>query len=287
VRLPFSLAPRERGRVRVLTSSIGTIEHTPHRHTRLYPMPRRRSRSFAVNGKLLRSCRVAKGWTQDDAAAKAGVSDRLIRKAESGGPLEIQSIAILAQLYSTADRRLTPDDLLAEPLVPDIVTSPSSSASRPEALVRRFLDELWNQRRYDVIDELATPDCVLHAEGRDLHGRAAIHQRATEVHAALSDIDLRIQELTVVNDLVICRWRATFAVTGVWRGMPPTGKRLIVRASTWIRVAAGWLVEGWDYWDEPLDDVVVNGCLFALCRDFQLLRGCAGRGRSDSHNSLG
>jgi steroid delta-isomerase-like uncharacterized protein len=219
----------------------------------------RRSRSFAVNGELLRACRISNGWTQDDAATKAGLSDRLIRKAESGGPLEIQSIAILAQLYTTAERRLTPDDLLTEPIASAKIKSAFSPASEAEAKVRRFLNELWNQRRFEVIDELCAPDCVLHAEGRDLHGRSAIHARATEVHAAFSDINLQIQEITTAGDIIISRWRATFTVTGPWRGLPPSGKRLLVRASTWIRIENGLLAEGWDYWDEPLDDVVVNG----------------------------
>jgi transcriptional regulator with XRE-family HTH domain len=220
---------------------------------------RRRSRAFAVNGALLRTFRIASGWTQEDAAAKARVSDRLVRKAESGGPLEIRSIAILARLYSSPERLLAPDDLLAE-----AISSPSGESafipvSGAGALVRRFLDELWNQQRYEVIDELLPPDCVLHAEGRDLCGRAAIRQRAVEVHNAFSEVDLRVQELTMLSDIVICRWRATFVVTGAWRGMLPTGKRLMVRASTWIRIQDGWLAEGWDYWDAPLDDVVVNG----------------------------
>lgn len=219
------------------------------------PSPRR-SRSFAVKGDLLRSCRIANGWTQEDAALKAGFSDRLIRKAESGGPLQIQSIAILAELYSSPDRRLTPDDLLAEP----VAAAPhSSSASQAAATVRRFLDELWNRRNYAVIDELHSPNGVHHAEGEDRQGREAMRQRAIEIHAAFSDIELTIQELTVAGDLVICRWRATFVFTGPWRGLPPSGKRLSVRASTWARVADGILIEGWDYWDEPLDDVVQNG----------------------------
>jgi len=237
--------------------------HMPKAHDQ---KPRsRRSRSFPVNGKLLLACRVANGWTQDDAAAKAGFSDRLIRKAESGGPLQIQSIDILAQLYSTSQRRLTPDDLLAEPIAPDQVKSTSSHASQAEArasraeiMVRRFFQELWNERKFEAIDELLSPDCVLHAEGRELYGRAAMYRRAEEFFAAFDRFIVEIYDLTVQRDLVICRWLVRMTQTGPWLGLPPTGKRLIVRGSTWIRVADGWLVEGWDYWDEPLEDAIAH-----------------------------
>lgn len=218
-----------------------------------------RSRSFVVNGQLLRACRIARGWTQDDAAAKAGVSDRLIRKAESGGALEIQSIAILAQLYSTPERRLTPDDLLAKPIAPiPAKSTPVASPSQPELMVRRWFQEMWNERRFETIDELLAPDCVLHAEGRDLHGRAAMVRRAEEFFAAFDRFLVEIYDLTVQGDLVICRWLVRMTQTGPWLGLPPTGKRLIVRGSTWIRVADGWLAEGWDYWDEPLEDAIVH-----------------------------
>jgi transcriptional regulator with XRE-family HTH domain len=75
--------------------------------------PRTRARSFDVDGQQLRLLRAARGWTQLQAAEQAGFSDRLIRKAESGGPLETQTLAVLAQLYSTPQRPLTPGDLLA------------------------------------------------------------------------------------------------------------------------------------------------------------------------------
>ena len=221
------------------------------------PRGRHRSRSFPANGDLLRSLRVARGWTQEDAAAKAGVSDRLIRKSESGGALEIHSLAILASLYGTPDCRLTPGDLLAEPLTTQTRKSATGATHEAEALVRRWFDELWNQGRLEVIDELAAPNCVLYAEGREHRGRAAVRQRAAAVHAAFSDIDVEIQELTVLNDIVICRWSAAITHTGAFLGIPPSGKRLVVRASTWIRFIDGLFTDGWDYWDQPLDDAVL------------------------------
>jgi len=78
------------------------------------PAPQR-ARSFLVNGQLLRLLRASRGWTQQDAAERAGFSDRLIRKAESGGPLQAHSIAVLAELYSTSERPLTAGDLLIRP----------------------------------------------------------------------------------------------------------------------------------------------------------------------------
>src|SRR5215472_7976550 len=47
-----------------------------------------RTRGLPVAGEVLRSLRLARKWTQSAAAERADISDRLIRKAESGGPID-------------------------------------------------------------------------------------------------------------------------------------------------------------------------------------------------------
>jgi hypothetical protein len=108
--------------------------------------------------------------------------------------------------------------------------------------VRRFFDELWNQHRLEVIDELLSPDCVLRAEGQERRGRAAAYQRATELFAAFGEFAIDIKDVTAHGDFVICRWR----------------QRLNVQGSSWVRVENGWLTEGRDYWHEPLYGVVAH-----------------------------
>ena len=76
--------------------------------------PPQSPRAFAVKGRWLRSLRISRGWTQQDAAERAGLSDRTIRNAEMGGPLELRSIALLAELYSAPGSLITAKDILAE-----------------------------------------------------------------------------------------------------------------------------------------------------------------------------
>lgn len=218
--------------------------------------PSRHSRSFAVDGDRLRSLRVANGWTQEEAAKKAGVSDRSIRKAESGGPLEVRSLAILAELYSSPERKLTPDDLLAEALPGTPAPSPPEDPSHAESLVRRWFDELWNRRRLEVIEEMLSPDVVHHTDGRHIHGPDAIRRWAIEILEAFGEFELELTEITVLNDIVVCRWRASVRHTGTWEGIAPTGEWLSISGSSWIRFEDGRFTEGWDYWAQPLDDVV-------------------------------
>jgi transcriptional regulator with XRE-family HTH domain len=85
----------------------------PHKH-RPKKTARKRPRAFTVKGSLLRDLRISRGWTQQEAADRAGVSDRTIRNAEMGGPLELRTIALLAALYSVPGAPITPKDILAK-----------------------------------------------------------------------------------------------------------------------------------------------------------------------------
>jgi transcriptional regulator with XRE-family HTH domain len=204
----------------------------------------RSGRSFRVSGPLLRSFRVARGWIQRDAAERAGLSERLLKKAEAGEPIELKSIAILAALYSTREAPLTPEDLLA--VAPDC--SVGFGAVSKEALARRWFDELWNLGRLDAIDELAAPEVILHAHGDDLHGPAAIHRHMEAMRAAFGDFAFVVDAVMGHANVVSVRWRLALTHTGVWMGEPPSGRRFVIHGSSWIRIDGGLLREAWEYW---------------------------------------
>jgi len=214
----------------------------------------RRARSFRVSGPLLRSLRAARGWIQREAAERAGLSERLLRKAEAGGPIELQSIAILAQLFSTRELPLTANELLAG----RHDRSRAPSAVSMEVLVRRWFEELWNQGRLDVIKELAAPECVLHAQGDDLHGHAAVRQRMEAMRSAFGNVDFVVDTLAAHDNMVGLRWHVTVTHTGEWMGVWPSGRRFAIYGSSWIRINGGLLREAWDFWDQRQVSGTVN-----------------------------
>lgn len=141
----------------------------------------------------MRELRVGRAWSQREAAERAGVSDRLIRKAESGGPLELKTIALLAQLYSQPGAPLNPQTLLADPL-----QGAHEPSAMYEPLVRRWWQEVWNEGRLEAIDELTTADVVLHADGAEMHGRAELRKRTEAIRAAFSQIEVHLEVLSKV-----------------------------------------------------------------------------------------
>lgn len=71
-----------------------------------------KSRFHAVNSKLLRSLRRRAGWSQAELGKRAGYCERVIRKAEAGGKLSMETIENLAQTFSNASILTTTKELI-------------------------------------------------------------------------------------------------------------------------------------------------------------------------------
>ena len=71
--------------------------------------------SYSCNSKKLSSLRRERNWTQAKLAKVAGYSLRLINKAESGRPISIEAVEVLAEALSTTNEKISPQDLIASP----------------------------------------------------------------------------------------------------------------------------------------------------------------------------
>jgi steroid delta-isomerase-like uncharacterized protein len=106
------------------------------------------------------------------------------------------------------------------------------SKAANEAIVRRFLEEAYNQGNLAVGDELLAEDCVFYTPA-PIQGIAGWKQFATAFLTAFPD-DLRvtIDDLFVAGDKVAARWTAQGTHKGPLRGIPPTGNQV-----TWVGIA--------------------------------------------------
>ena len=64
----------------------------------------------------MRSIRERRGLRQLDLARLAGYSVRLIGKAEAGKPLSTETIEVLAEALSSAEHKISPQDLILNPI---------------------------------------------------------------------------------------------------------------------------------------------------------------------------
>lgn len=117
---------------------------------------------------------------------------------------------------------------------------------------RRAIEEVWNGRNYDLVDELVASDFVGHASSPDqeLHGPEAVKQFYMSLHSAFPDIRFTVDDQIAEGDRVVTRWTARATHRGDFQGIPATGKPGVITGVTIDRIAGGKLVECWTEMDD-------------------------------------
>jgi steroid delta-isomerase-like uncharacterized protein len=120
-----------------------------------------------------------------------------------------------------------------------------------KAIVRRYLEEVWNQGRLAAIDELVAPTFVLHDNPyvANLPGPAGVRQIFTEQSASFPDQHYTIEDVFAEGDRVAVRATFRFTHRVAVAGAAPTGKRVAVRDINLYRVVGGKIVEQWWAYD--------------------------------------
>ena len=119
-----------------------------------------------------------------------------------------------------------------------------------KALIRRVVEEVYNGSKLDVVDEVVSSDFLIHAGAHDIRGAGAARQYVTSLHEAFPDIHFTIDDQFADGDRVATRWTARGTHSGMFQGIPPTGKEIRMTAIDIDRVANGKIVECWTSVDE-------------------------------------
>jgi len=116
------------------------------------------------------------------------------------------------------------------------------STEQNKAVVRRYLDQVWNQENFPVADELVSPSYVIGNVGNGPEGSRA---NVSAFRTAFPDLNVTIEDLVAEGDKVVARMRLSGTHHGLFRNYAPTGRR-----ATWEEVGIwtvrdGQLQEGW------------------------------------------
>ena len=118
-----------------------------------------------------------------------------------------------------------------------------------EAVVRRFYEQMNNERKNELAPELFTDDHVMHdpqvPAGKGPQGMAdvvKVYQDGVDGHWGIEDI-------FSTDDKVVVRWTGSGTHVGEVNGIPPTGKKISVDAITIHRMANGKIAESWEVLD--------------------------------------
>ncbi len=119
------------------------------------------------------------------------------------------------------------------------------------AVVRRVVEEIWNQGNLDLADTLFTaayvnlggliPDAVVGPEAIKI--AVAIHR------TAYPNLHITVEHLISEGELVAFQWVADNRAVDETRDPAPHKDQDELRGMTFCRFAAGTVVESWTSWD--------------------------------------
>jgi steroid delta-isomerase-like uncharacterized protein len=120
-----------------------------------------------------------------------------------------------------------------------------------KAVVGRYYDEVLNQRKVELLDELAVEDYVEHdpfpGQG---NGRADLKARVQLLLDAFSPIRFTVEDVIAEGDKVVVRWTNAGTHSGSFLGIPPTNKEFSVAGIDIHVVLDGRMAEHWHVVDQ-------------------------------------
>ena len=119
------------------------------------------------------------------------------------------------------------------------------STETNEALVRRFIDEVFLRGDFSAVDELVADDFTPHTWGPMQPGRDGLKAAIERVSQGLSDEVMTIDDLIAQDDKVAVRLTSSAVQTGPFMGIEPSGKRYEIEEIHWFRIADGRVAEHW------------------------------------------
>ena len=120
------------------------------------------------------------------------------------------------------------------------------STAENKVFATRILEEFFSQGNLNNIDELFSPDIVVHDPDKELHGLEQVKEGIARLRIAFPDLHYTAEDMIAEGDKVVTRWMAKGTPQIEFAGIKPAGKPVTVTAIHIHRVRDHKLVEHWE-----------------------------------------
>ena len=117
------------------------------------------------------------------------------------------------------------------------------SIEENKEVVRRFVEEFWNQGHMAAADELMTADATIVLPGRGQVNKESFKAFALTLRSAFPDWYSTPEELIAEDGSVAERWTGRGTHQGEFQGILPTGNQVTVPGFVFYRITSGKIVE--------------------------------------------
>ncbi len=118
-------------------------------------------------------------------------------------------------------------------------------------IVRRLYEEVWNERKVEVIKEIISPSHALHApniSGSSI-GPEAYKRNVLLFLDGFPDLCWTIEDTIAENDKVVACWTISGTHSGDYMGIAATNKKVSVEGITIHHIADGKIMDSYSNWD--------------------------------------
>ena len=126
-------------------------------------------------------------------------------------------------------------------------------ADQYDSIQHRWFEEVWNNGRADVIDEMLDPNVVLHGladpSGNEVRGAEAFKSFYKGFRAGLPDIQVIIEDTVSEGEKVVTRCTVKATHTGDGLGVSATGNTVEFTGMCMTIEKDGRVVECWNSFD--------------------------------------
>ena len=124
------------------------------------------------------------------------------------------------------------------------------SAEENGALVRRFVQEIFNQGNLEVAEEILAPDYLHHDPTTNEFGSGIEgFKQMISIYRQAFDLQIVLEDQITAGEKVVDRWTGHGIHQGEFMGMAPTGKRITATGISIHRIADGKIAETWNNYD--------------------------------------
>lgn len=119
------------------------------------------------------------------------------------------------------------------------------SAEENKAVIRRFIDQVFEKHQLVAVDELVAPDFLPHSWPGVKPGVDSFKQAIEKVSAGPSDVSLKIEDMIAEGDKVAVRLTLHAVHHADFLGIPAAGKEHTISETHIFYVKHGKVTEHW------------------------------------------
>lgn len=112
-------------------------------------------------------------------------------------------------------------------------------------LLHQLFEDVWNQGKLDVLDDIFTEDILIHVNDQMIVGRTAWRKEVAAWRTAFPDMKYEILQIVYSDDKITCLWEAQGTHLGIFAGMFPTKHKVSYDGITIFHISHEKFNEAW------------------------------------------